>query len=86
MRPGTPRGSGRGARYRSRLQTGSTDLAFAREFSERYDYPNIHSAMVYVGDEARSPGYENVFTKIAMCRRHYAECGLGETYVDSLVR
>jgi hypothetical protein len=27
-----------------------------------------------------------VFTKIAMCRKHYAECGLGEGYVDTLVR
>ena len=31
-------------------------------------------------------GYEDVFTKIAMCRRHYAECGLGEGYVDAFVR
>ena len=31
-------------------------------------------------------GYEDVFTKIAMCRKHYAECGLGEGYVDTLVR
>jgi len=42
--------------------------------------------MVYVGEDGEVTGYEDVFTKIAMCRRHYAECGLGESYLDSLVR
>ena len=27
-----------------------------------------------------------VFTKLAMCRRHYADVGLGEGYVDQFVR
>jgi len=27
-----------------------------------------------------------VFTKIEMCRRHYAAAGLGEAYVDQFVR
>jgi 2,4'-dihydroxyacetophenone dioxygenase len=31
---------------------------------------NIHGAMVYV-DEPGTTGYEDVFTKIEMCRRHY---------------
>ena len=47
---------------------------------------NIHGAMVYVDDAGAVTGYEDVFTKIAMCRKHYAECGLGESYIDSLVR
>ncbi len=47
---------------------------------------NIHGAMVYVDEQGRTTGYEDVFTKIEMCRRHYAECGLGAGFVDSFVR
>ena len=47
---------------------------------------NIHGAMVYVDAQRRQAGYEDVFTKIEMCRRHYAECGLGSAYVDRFVR
>jgi hypothetical protein len=42
-------------------------------------------APVRVGGEAR-PSYEDVFTKIEMCRRHYTEVGLGAGYVDQFVR
>jgi hypothetical protein len=31
-------------------------------------------------------GYEDVFSKIAMCRRHYETCGLGPDYVDRFIR
>jgi hypothetical protein len=42
--------------------------------------------MVYVDEAGRTTGYEDVFTKIAMCRRHYTEVGLGADYVDQFVR
>ena len=32
---------------------------------------NIHGAMVYVDADGRQTGYEDVFSKIAMCRAHY---------------
>jgi quercetin dioxygenase-like cupin family protein len=47
---------------------------------------NIHGAMVYVDDAGQQVGYEDVFTKIEMCRRHYVEVGLGADYVDQFVR
>ena len=43
-------------------------------------------AMIYLDDEGRQNGYEDVFTKIDMCRNHYATCGLGMDYVDQFVR
>jgi 2,4'-dihydroxyacetophenone dioxygenase len=46
---------------------------------------NIHGAMVYLDAAGRQVGYEDVFSKIAMCRRHYESCGLGD-YVDQFVR
>jgi hypothetical protein len=42
--------------------------------------------MVYVDEQGRQTGYEDVFTKIEMCRRHYVEVGLGAGYVDQFVR
>ena len=47
---------------------------------------NIHGAMVYVDGSGASTGYEDVFTKIEMCRRHYAAVGLGEGYVNQFIR
>ena len=35
---------------------------------------------------ASVPGVEDVFTKIDMCRKHYAACGLGEGFVDQFIR
>ena len=47
---------------------------------------NIHGAMIYLDDEGKQVGYEDVFSKIEMCRRHYAGNGLGADYVDTFVR
>ncbi len=47
---------------------------------------NIHGAMVYLDEEGNHTGYEDVFTKIDMCRKHYAEVGLGADYVDQFIR
>jgi len=53
---------------------------------EMITFFNISGAMVYVDEEGRPTGYEDVFTKIEMCRRHYVEAGLGAGYVDQFVR
>jgi hypothetical protein len=42
--------------------------------------------MYYVDENDKCTGFEDVFTKIDMCRRHYSEVGLGEGYVDRFVR
>ncbi|MBE0548622.1 MAG: cupin, partial [Rubrivivax sp.] len=43
-------------------------------------------AMVYVDESGAHTGYEDVFTKLEMCRRHYAANGLGADYVTQFVR
>ena len=53
---------------------------------EMITFFNIHGAMVYVDKDGKTTGYEDVFTKIDMCRRHYAANGLGDKYVDQFVR
>lgn len=46
----------------------------------------VNGAMIYVDPWGAQTGYEDVFSKIALCRTHYAECGLGEDYVERFIR
>jgi 2,4'-dihydroxyacetophenone dioxygenase len=47
---------------------------------------HITGAMIYVDPYGKQTGYEDVFTKIDVCRKHYADCGLGAGYVDQFIR
>ncbi|MES2784841.1 MAG: 2,4'-dihydroxyacetophenone dioxygenase family protein [Pseudomonadota bacterium] len=53
---------------------------------EMITFFNIHGAMVYVDEDGKVTGYEDVFSKIDLCREHYAACGLGEGYIDQFIR
>lgn len=53
---------------------------------EMITFFNIHGAMVYLDEQGQHVGYEDVFTKLAMCRAHYEAVGLGAGYVDQFVR
>ncbi len=47
---------------------------------------NVNGAMIYVDENGETVGYEDVFTKMEMCRKHYEAVGLGADYVDQFVR
>lgn len=53
---------------------------------EMITFFNISGAMVYVDEQGRQTGYEDVHSKIHMCRRHYEAVGLGAGWVDQFVR
>ena len=53
---------------------------------EMITFFNIHGAMVYLDEKGKVTGYEDVLTKTEMCRKHYADCGLGAEYVEQFVR
>ena len=53
---------------------------------EMITFFNIQGAMIYLNDANEQTGYEDVWTKIEMCRAHYAANGLGADYVDQFVR
>jgi len=53
---------------------------------EMITFFNITGCMYYLDEQHRHSGFEDVFAKIDMCRRHYAEVGLGADYVDQFVR
>ncbi len=46
----------------------------------------VNGAMIYVDPDGVVQGYEDVFTKIDMCRAHFAAVGLGADYVERFIR
>jgi 2,4'-dihydroxyacetophenone dioxygenase len=46
----------------------------------------VNGAMIYVDPEGEVLGYEDVFTKIDLCRRHFTAVGLGENFVEQFIR
>lgn len=61
-------------------------LVVPDDVSEMITLFHITGAMIYVDPYGRQTGYEDVFTKIDMCRAHYTQCGLGADYVDRFIR
>lgn len=61
-------------------------LTVPDDVSEMVTFFNISGCMYYVDAEGRNTGFEDVFTKIDMCRAHYAATGLGADYVDQFIR
>ena len=46
----------------------------------------VCGAMIYLDTAGQQTGYEDVFTKVEMCRAHYAAVGLGADYVEQFMR
>jgi len=66
---------------------GETHTLYVDEdVEEMITFFNISGCMYYVDADDKCTGFEDVFTKIDMCRKHYAQVGLGGDYVDQFVR
>jgi 2,4'-dihydroxyacetophenone dioxygenase len=61
-------------------------LVVPEDVAEMITLFQVNGIMLYVDPDGNALGYEDVFTKIAMCRRHYEACGLGADYVDRFIR
>lgn len=46
----------------------------------------VNGVMLYVDPWGKTMGFEDVFTKIDICRAHYDSVGLGADYVDRFIR
>jgi quercetin dioxygenase-like cupin family protein len=53
---------------------------------EMITYFQVNGVMYYVDPWGKAVGYEDVFTKIDMCRKHFAEAGLGADFVNQFIR
>jgi len=61
-------------------------LTVPEDCEEMITFFNISGSMIYLDADNKQIGLEDVFTKIDMCRRHYAAVGLGADYVDQFIR
>ena len=61
-------------------------LTVPADCPEMITFFNIAGAMIYLDEDGRQNGYEDVWSKIDMCRAHYSTCGLGAGYVDRFIR
>ena len=61
-------------------------LEVPADCAEMITFFNISGAMIYLDDAGKQTGYEDVFTKLEMCRAHYEAVGLGASYVEQFVR
>lgn len=41
--------------------------------------------ITYVDPDGNVTGYEDVFTRLDRCRRHFADVGLGEDYIERFI-
>ena len=47
---------------------------------------HVFGALIYYDENDVPQGHDDVHTKIALCRDHYAKVGMGENFVDQFVR
>jgi len=61
-------------------------LVVDEDVPEMITFFQVNGAMIYVDPDGKVQAYEDVFSKIDMCRKHYIEVGLGADYIDQFVR
>lgn len=47
---------------------------------------HVCGALIYYDEQDQPCGHDDVHTKIALCRKHFAEVGLGDDFVNQFVR
>lgn len=53
---------------------------------EMITFFQVNGAMIYVDPDGNAMGYDDVFTKIDLCRAHYESVGLGSDFVNQFIR
>jgi len=61
-------------------------LHVADDVPEMITLFHVTGGYTYVDPYGQAIGYEDVFTKIDLCRKHYAAIGLGADYVNRFIR
>ena len=61
-------------------------LVVPDDVDEMITYFQVNGVMYYVDPYGKHMGYEDVFTKIDMCRAHFEKVGMGADYVDRFIR
>jgi 2,4'-dihydroxyacetophenone dioxygenase len=53
---------------------------------ETITFFQVNGAMIYVDEYGKATGYDDVHTRVELCRKHYAKVGLGEKFVEQFMR
>lgn len=53
---------------------------------EMITFFQVNGMMLYVDPWGKVQGYEDVFSKIDLCKKHFAAVGLGEDFVNQFIR
>lgn len=61
-------------------------LVVPHDVEEMITFFQVNGIMYYVDPWGKNLGYEDVFTKIDMCRAHFEKVGLGADYADRYIR
>jgi len=61
-------------------------LIVPEDVAEMITLFHVTGALIYCDPEGQQTGYDDVFTKIDMCRRHFESIGLGGDYVKRFIR
>ena len=61
-------------------------LYVPEDCEEMITYFQVNGIMYYTDPWGKGMGYEDVFTKIDMCKRHFEAVGLGADYVKQFIR
>ena len=61
-------------------------LVVPADCTEMITFFNIGGAMIYLDEDGRQNGYEDVWSKIDLCRNHYESVGLGAHFVQQFIR
>ena len=61
-------------------------LYVPEDVEEMITYFQVNGVMFYCDPYGNYTGYEDVFTKVDMCRKHYESVGLGVNFVDQFIR
>ena len=61
-------------------------LIVPEDVAEMITLFHVTGALIYCDPDGRQTGYDDVFTKIDMCRRHFESIGLGGDYVKQFIR
>ncbi len=61
-------------------------LVVPEDVEEMITFFQVNGIMYYVDPWGKATGYEDVFSKIDLCRKHYEEVGLGADYVEQFIR
>jgi 2,4'-dihydroxyacetophenone dioxygenase len=63
-----------------------TRLYVPEDVEEMITYFQVNGVMYYTDPYGKGMGYEDVFTKIEMCNKHFEAVGLGADYTKQFIR